>query len=159
LTNSTSMPFANAQHTHTSLTLAVPSQPTEKECIIAATLKDENGNPLPNMNIDFYFCGMDKIGTNQTDSNGTASLKLSDDLPFFDYPRLNPFETKITETWKIAANFSGTTNYAPSGSEYAYIAFVFIDYTPYMVGSGLLAVAIIGVVGYIVFRRRKIDRC
>ena len=30
-----------------------------------------------------------------------------------------------------------------------------VDYTPYLVGGGLIAVAIIGVVGYIVFRRRK----
>ena len=71
------------------------------------------------------------------------------------FPRLNPSETKITRTWHIIANFSGTTNYAPSGSEYVYIAFVLIDYTPYMVGGGLIAVAIIGIGGYIVLRRRK----
>lgn len=155
LTSLNSLPLVNAQPVHTSLTLAVLSPPTEKECTIAATLKDENGNPLPNMDIDFYFCGTDKIGTNKTDSAGVASLKLTDNPPYSYYPRLDPFETKKTETWKINAVFSGTTNYAPSGSEYVYIAFVFIDYTPYMVGGGLIAVAIIGVVGYIVFRRKK----
>jgi hypothetical protein len=52
--------------------------------------------------------------------------------------------------------FSGTTNYAQSSSEDVYIANVFIDYTPYIVVCGILAVAIIGVVGYIGFRRRKL---
>ena len=155
LTSLNSMPLVNAQPVHTSLTLAVLSPPTEKECTIAATLKDENGNPLSNMDIDFYFCGTDRIGTNKTDLDGVASLKLSDDLPLFRYPRLGLFETKITATWKINAVFKGTTNYAQSSSEDAYIAFVLIDYTPYMVGGGLIALAIIGVVGYIVFRRRK----
>jgi hypothetical protein len=151
------MPVVNAQLTHTSLTLAIPFAPTDKECTIEATLKDESGNPLQNMDINFYFCGSSLIGTNTTDSTGVASLKLSDDLPSVTYPRLKRFEPKKTETWPIFANFSGTTTYAPSGSEYLYIAFVLIDYTPYpyMVGSGALAVVIISVVGYIVFRRRE----
>ena len=143
-----SMPLVNAQPVNTSLTLAVLSPPTEKDCTIAATLKDENGNPLPNMDIDFYFCGTDKVGTNKTDSDGVASLKLSDDLPLFSYPRLDLFETKITPTWKINAVFKGTTNYAQSSSEY--IDIVIVD----LVG-GLSVVPIIGVVGYLVFRRRK----
>ena len=159
LTSLNSMPLVNAQPVHTSLTLAVLSPPTEKECTIAATLKDENGNPLQNMDIRFLVCGTSLIGTNKTDSNGVASLKLSDDLPLFNYPRFypsfNPFETKKTETWKINSVFKGTTNYAQSSSENVYIAFVLIDYTPYMVGGGIAALAIIGVAGYIVFRRRK----
>lgn len=155
LTSFDSLPKVNAQPVHTSLTLAIISPPTEKESKIAATLKDENGNPLPNMDIDFYFCGTNKIGTNKTDLEGVASLKLSDDLPLFSYPRLDLFETKITPTWKINAVFKGNTNYAPSTSEDAYIAFVLIDYTPYMVGAGLIALALIGVVGYIVFRKRR----
>jgi len=154
-TGSNLMLLVYAQPTPTSLTIAVPSPPTEKECIIEATLRDENGNPLPNMDIDFYFCGTDKVGTNKTDLDGVASLKLSDDLPLFSYPGLDLFETKITATWKINAVFKGTTNYAQSSSEDAYVAFVLIDYTPYMVVGGLIALAIIGVVGYIVFRRRK----
>ena len=50
--------------------------------------------------------------------------------------------------------FSGTTNYDLSSSEKVAIARV-VDYTPYLVGGGTIAVAIIGVLGYIVFRRRK----
>jgi len=51
------------------------------------------------------------------------------------------------------AMFRETTNYAPSSSENVDI--IIMDYTPYLVGGGLIAVAIIGVAGYIVFRRRK----
>lgn len=156
-TSLNSMPVVNAQTTHTLLTLAVPYTPTDKECTIEATLKDESGNPLSNMVIHFYFCGSSLIGTNTTDSAGVASLKLSDDLSTVTYPRLNLFEPKKTETWPILANFSGTTTYAPSGSEYVYLAFVLIDYTPYpyLVGIGVLVVVIISVVGYIVFRKRE----
>jgi LPXTG-motif cell wall-anchored protein len=30
-----------------------------------------------------------------------------------------------------------------------------MDYTPYYIGGGIIAVAIVGAVGYIVFRKRK----
>jgi hypothetical protein len=139
-----SMPLVNAQSIPTSLTIAVPSPPTEKECIVEATLKDENCNPIPNTDIDFYFCGTSKVGTNMTDLDGVASLKLSDDLPLFSYPGLDLFETRMTATWKISAVFKGTTNYAQSSSEDAYVAFVLIDYTQYLVGGALIALAIIG---------------
>ena len=145
----------NAQPVNTSLTLAVLSPPTEKECTIAATLEDENGNPLQNMDIDFYICGTDKIGSNKTDSAGVASLKLTDNPPYVYYPRLDPFETKVTETWKINAVFSGTTSHAQSSSEDVYIAFVLTNYTPYLVVGGIIALVIIAAAGYIIFRRRK----
>jgi hypothetical protein len=139
--SSNSMPLANAQPTPTSLTIDVPSAPRGKECTIEATLKDENDNPLHNMDIDFYVCGtgcMDWIGAAKTDSNGVASLT-------YTFPR--------ARTYNVTAIFSGTTNYVQSSSENVDI--IIIDYTPYIVGGGLIAVAIIGVVGYIVFRRRK----
>jgi hypothetical protein len=139
-TNVNSMPVVNAQPTHTSLTLAIPFAPTDKECTIEATLKDESGNPLQNMDIDFYICGSENIGTAKTDSNGVASLT-------YTFPSAG--------THPIIANFNGTTIYALSGSECVYVAFVSIDYTPYIVGIGALAVVIISVVGYIVFRRRE----
>jgi hypothetical protein len=154
-TSSNSMPLVNAQLTPTSLTIAVPSAPQGKECTIEATLKDENGNPLQNFNIDFYVCGTSKIGTAKTNSNGVASLSFTPSEDYY-YPTTPP----RTETLKVNAVFSGTTNYAQSGSEDAYIEFIFrdidifLDYGSYIVG-GLVAVAIIGVVGYIVFRRRK----
>ncbi len=130
---------------NTSLTIDVPSTPQgipfSSECTIEATLKDENDNPLQNFDIDFYVCGtdcMDWIGTAKTDSNGVASLT-------YTFSRAG--------TYNITAMFSGTTSYVKSSSENVDI--IIIDYTPYLVGGGLIAVAIIGVVGYIVFRRRK----
>ena len=144
LTSSNSMPFVKSQPTHTSLTIAAPSEPQLKECTIEATLKDENGNPLQNMDVDFYICGSNKIGTAKTDSNGLASLKFTPSEP----------EIYTNSTIPIKAKFSGTTNYTQSSSEYGYIT-VIIDYTSYIVSGGLGAVAIIGVVGYIIFRRRK----
>jgi multisubunit Na+/H+ antiporter MnhB subunit len=77
------------------------------------------------------------FGTAKTDSNGVASITW----------------TWSYETFNVTATFSGTQNYASSSSEY--IEITIIDYTPYFVGGGLIAVTIIGVVGYIVFRRRK----
>ena len=148
LASSTSMPLVNAQSTPTSLTIAVTSPllriPFSSECTIGATLKDENDNPLQNMDIDFVYACDDHthlLGTAKTDSNGIASLTHS-----FYY---NPYYVP----WRISANFSGTTSYAQSSSEYVDI--IVVDYTPYLVGGGLIAVAIIGVVGYIIFRRRK----
>jgi len=145
LTSSTSMPLVNAQPTPTSLTIAVPSEPQgipfSTECIIEATLKDENDNPLQNFDIDFLYACDDHthlLWRVKTDSNGVASLKYA-------FPR--------NETWRISAVFSGTTNYAQSSSEEVLI--MIMDYTPYVVGGGLVAAAIAGIAGYIVFRRRK----
>ena len=147
-TSSNSMPLVNAQPIPTSLTIAVPSPPLGtpfwSECTIEATLKDENDNPLQNMDIDFVYACDDHthlLGTAKTDSNGIASLTHT-----FEY---NPYYVP----WRISAYFSGTTSYDQSSSEYVDI--MIIDYTPYLVGGGLIILAIIGVVGYIVFRRRK----
>jgi hypothetical protein len=153
-TSLTSTPLVNAQPTHTSLTIAVPSEPQWKEYTIEVTLKDENDNPLQNFNIDFYVCGSSKIGTAKTNSAGVASLKFTPSEDFY-YPTPPP----RTDTIKVNAVFSGTTNYAQSSSEDAYIEFifrnidVFLDYGSYIVSGGILA--IIGIVGYIFFRRRK----
>jgi len=148
LTSSTSMPLINAQPTPTSLTIAVPSPllriSFSSECTIEANLKDENDNPLQNMYIDFLYACEDHthlLGIAKTNSNGEAFLTHT----FVYDPYYDP--------WKIMANFSGTTSYAPLSSEYVDITV--IDYTPYLVGGGLIAVAIIHVVGFIVFRRMK----
>ena len=79
------------------------------------------------------------LGTAKTDSNGVASLTCSFTLAY--------------DPWRISATFSGTTAHAPSSSEHVDITV--LDYTPYLISGGLIAVAIIAVGGYIVFRRRK----
>jgi multisubunit Na+/H+ antiporter MnhB subunit len=149
LTSSTSMTFVNAQLTPTSLTITVQYNSLGLECTIEATLKDENEKLLQNMDIAFLWThssgthirldtGTDcvhQIGTATTDANRVASLTYT-----FEY----------AETWTISANFSGTTSYAPSSSEYVNITIV--DYTPYLVGGGIIT---IGVIGYILYRRRK----
>ncbi len=137
LTGSNAMPFVKAQPIHTSLGIDVPIPPKWKECTIKAILWDEKDNPLQNMDIDFYICSTEKIGTAKTNSHGVASLT-------YTFPEAG--------TYPIIANFSGTTSYAQSGSEYVDI--IITDYTPYLVG-GISVAPIIGVVGYIVFRRRK----
>jgi hypothetical protein len=147
---------------NTSLTIAVtsplpekPSTPQEAECTIEATLKDEYGNPLPNMDIHFYECGATNRGIAKTDSTGVASLKY---IPFEAYFENPP----RTATYKFNAVFKGTANYAQSSSEDIYIEYIFrdidifLDYGSYLVGGGIITVvSIIGVAGYIVFRRRK----
>lgn len=126
----------------TSLTIVVPSATEGKECIIKATLKDENDNPCMHTDIGFYIYeenAWKKIGTAETDSNGVASLE---------------YTPTSTGTFQFKAMFSGTANYAQSSSTSTDLN-VAMDYTLYYIGGGMIAVAIIGVVGYIVFRRRK----
>jgi hypothetical protein len=153
------MLLVNAQPTPTSLTITAPPYYLPKiECTIEAILLDENENPLQNFDIDFlYECDdhTHTLGIAKTDSNGVASLELTHNPPFFYYPSLGLFETKKTVMYKINAVFDGTPTYAKSSSEDVYVAFVLTDYTSYLVVGGLIAVAIIGVVGYIVFRRMK----
>ena len=155
LSSLTSTILVNAQPTNTSLTIAVSSSPQERTCTIEATLKDENDTPLQNMNIQFWVCDTSLIGTNKTDSAGLASLKLADNPPLFYYPRLSLFEAQKTETYEISAAFEGTTTYAKSSSGDVFVAFVLTDSTSYLVGGGLIAVVVIGVVGYLVLRRRR----
>jgi hypothetical protein len=157
---SNSMPIAKAQLTQTSLTINTdPYLPREMECKIEAILKDENDNPLQNFDIDFLYTCADHthlIDTVKTDSNGVASLELRDDIPpYFNYPRLSPFQTRKTVLYKINVVFEGTTTYAKSSSEDVYVAFVLADYTLHLVGVLLLVVAIFGVVEFVVFRRRR----
>jgi len=126
----------------TTLTIDVPSATEGKECQIKATLKDENGNPLQNIDVDFYIYEENtwkKTGTAKTDSNGVACV---------EYTPTN------TGTFQFKAMFSGTTNCAQCSSTSASLN-VAIDYTLFYIGGGIIAVAIIGTVGYIVFRRRK----
>jgi len=160
-TSLNSMPLANAQLIQTSLTITGPPYlPRDIECTIEATLTDENDNPLQNFDIDFlYTCDDDhthQICTAKTNSSGVASLELTGDIPpYFYYPKLSLIETKKTYMYKIYAVFDGTTTYAKSSSEYVYVVFVLTDYTWYWVGGGLIAIVIMGFVGYIIFQRTR----
>lgn len=126
----------------TTLTIDVPSATQGKSVTITATLKDENGNPLQNMNIDFqlYDGSMwTSIGSDTTDSSGAASIT---------------YTPSSTGTFQVKAMFSGTTNYSQLTSTTGSLG-VGVDYTPYYIGGGIVAVAIIGVIGYMVFRKKK----
>lgn len=126
----------------TTLTIDVPSATEGKECTIKATLKDENDNPCMHTDVDFYIYeenAWKKIGTAKTDSNGVASIE---------------YAPTSTGTFQVKATFSGTTNYAQSSSTSTNLN-VAMDYIPYYIGGGIIAVAIIGVVGYIALRKRK----
>lgn len=136
------MASVNAQSTNTSLTLTVSNNSPWKAGTIEATLKDENGNTLQNFDIDFlYECDYHGLAhllwKAMTDSNGVASLTWS----------------WSSGVYNVSAIFSGTQDYAQSSSEYLEITI--IDYTQYLVGGGLITVTAIGVIGYIVFHRRK----
>lgn len=126
----------------TTLTIDVPSATQGKEVTLKATLKDENGNPMQNIDIDFYIYeenAWKKIGSAKTHSSGVASLKYS---------------PSATGAFQVKAMFGGTTSYAESSSTSASLN-VAMDYTLYYIGGGIIAVTIIGVVGYMAFRRRK----
>ena len=126
----------------TTMTIDIPSATQGKECTLKATLKDENGSPMQNIDIDFYIYEANtwtKIGTTKTDSNGVASLS---------------YTPSSTGAFQVKAVFGGTTNYAQSSSTPSSLN-VAMDYTLYYIGGGIIAVVIMGVAGYMVFRRRK----
>jgi len=126
----------------TTLTIDVPSATQGKECSLKATLKDEEGNPLQNIDVDFCIYednDWKKIGSAKTDSNGVASLSYS---------------PSTLGTFQVKAMFGGTTNCAESSSTSTSLN-VATDYTLYYVAAGITAAVIISIVGYIVFRRRK----
>lgn len=126
----------------TALAIDVPSATQGKECTIKATLKDENGNPMENMNVEFdiYEANMwTKIGVPQTDSNGISSLV---------------YTPSSIGSFQVKAVFTGATNYASSESTSTSLNVV-MDYTPYYVGGGIIAVIVLGAVGYLVFRRMR----
>jgi len=126
----------------TTLTIDVSSATQGKQTTITATLKDENGNPIQNANIDFQLydgSSWKSIGSDTADSSGVASIT---------------YTPSSTGTFQVKAVFSGTTNYSQSTSTTGSLG-VGIDYTPYYVGGGIIAVVVIGVLGYMVFRRRK----
>ena len=124
------------------LTIDVPSATQGKECTLKATLKDEEGNPVQNVDVDFCIYednDWKKIGSVKTDSNGVASLSYS---------------PSTLGTFQVKAMFGGTTNCAESSSTSTSLN-VATDYTLYYVAAGITAIVIVSIVGYMVFRRRK----
>jgi hypothetical protein len=86
----------------TTLTLNVPSAMVGELITIRATLKDERGNPLQNMDIEFQISEENvwkRIGSARTDPSGTASME---------------YKPTTAGTFKIRAIFAGVTNYEGS---------------------------------------------
>jgi len=126
----------------TILTIDAPSAVQGQPVTLKATLKDENGNPIQNVDVEFqiYEAGTwKKIRSAKTDSGGIASIT---------------YTSSTTGTFQVKAIFDGTTNYAQSSSTAASL-YVGIDYTPLYIIGGTAIVLAIGIIGYIVFRQRK----
>jgi hypothetical protein len=125
---------------NTTLIIDVPPATQGKLITIKATLKDENENSIQNANIDFQLNDgslWSSIGSDITDSSGVASIN---------------YTPSKTGTYQVKAVFSGTSNYSQSLSTTNSLI-VNMDYTPYYIFGGLIAI-IIAVV-YIVYRRKK----
>lgn len=127
----------------TTLTIDIPSATQGKSCTMKATLKDENGSPIPNANVEFQLLASGGtwtiMGSDITDSGGIASM---DYMP------------SSIGTFQVRAVFNAVTNYAESNSTSTGLI-VAMDYTLVYLGAGIIAIAAMGVVGYVVFRRRR----
>jgi hypothetical protein len=125
----------------TTLTVEVPSATQGKPVTLKATLKDENDNPVQGVNIQFQIydgTNWSNIGSANTDSNGVASIS---------------YTPSNTGTFQVRAMFSGTTNYSQiTGTGSLNVG---VDYTPYYIIVAIVIIAVCGVVGYTIYRRRK----
>ena len=126
----------------TTLTVEVPSATQGKPVTLKATLKDENDNPVQGVNVQFQIydgTNWSNIDSANTDSNGVASIT---------YTPLN------IGTFQVRAVFNGTTNYSQSASTTGSLN-VGADYTPYYLIIAIVIIAVCGVSGYMVFRKKK----
>jgi 5-hydroxyisourate hydrolase-like protein (transthyretin family) len=126
----------------TTLTIDVPSAIQGQSVTLKATLKDENGNPIQGVSIQFQMydgTSWTNMSSANTDSNGVASIS---------------YTPSSTGSFQVKAMFGGTANYAPSASTSANLN-VGMDYTPYYVGGGIIVVIILCAIGYWVYRTRK----
>lgn len=124
----------------TTLTAQIPSTTQGKEVTLKATLKDENGNPVKNSDVDFYIYkenAWQRIGTGKTDSSGVASLIH---IPL------------ASGTWPIKIAFGGSPNYTES-SKTASLD-VAMDYSMYYILGGLVGVVLLGILVYAVAHNR-----
>ncbi len=126
----------------TTLIVDVPSATQGKSVTLKATLKDENGNPIQGVSIRFQMydgTSWTNMSVANTDSNGVASI---DYIP------------SSTGSYQVRAVFAGATNHASSQSTSANLN-VGMDYTPYYIGGGIIAVIVLGLIGYLVFQRMR----
>jgi len=125
----------------TNVTIDAPSATQGNAATLKATLKDENGNPIQGMNVDFQIydgASWTSIGSASTDSSGIASLS---------------YTPSSTGSFQVKAVFGGTTNYASSSSSSANLN-VGMDYTRYYIVGAIIVVVVLGAIGILVFRRR-----
>lgn len=126
----------------TTLTIDAPSATQGQSVTLKATLKDENGNPIQSMGIQFQMydgTSWTNMSSANTDSNGVASTS---------------YTPSSTGSYQVKAVFAGATNYASSQSTSANLN-VGMDYAPYYVGGGIIAVIVLGAIGYLAFRRMR----
>ncbi|MEM2507592.1 MAG: Ig-like domain-containing protein [Nitrososphaeria archaeon] len=126
----------------TTLTLEVPQATQGRPVTIKATLKDENNNPVQGANIRFQIYDgttWSDIGSATTDANGVASIN---------------YTPSRTGTFQVRALFNGTTNYFQSTSLTGSLN-VGVEYTPYYIPVIVVVIVICGVIGYMVYRKRR----
>lgn len=132
-TNLTVKPF------ETTLALDVPSTMVEEPVTIKATLKDEKGIPLQNVDVEFQISEENvwkMIGSAKTDSNGIASIE---------------YKPTTGGTLKIRAVFAGTTNYEESS---AIADLVIGESIALKLGIAVVAVAVVLIAILILAKRR-----
>jgi DMSO/TMAO reductase YedYZ molybdopterin-dependent catalytic subunit len=141
---------------NTTQIINAPSAKTGETATITSTLKDENGNPVTDANIIFYLFENNiwlTIGTATTNSVGEAYTSQT-------------FNT--TGSYEIKAAYTGSTNYALATNATATltispssgIAFLNMSsgYALYYSFMGVIVLALIVAIGYMLFRRRKKTR-
>jgi len=102
--NSTKTTDLTVEPFETTLTLEVPSAMLGEPVSIKATLKDEKGISLQNMDVEFQVSEENvwkTIGSDNTDSSGVASIE---------------YKPTTAGTLKIRAIFAGVTNYEASSA-------------------------------------------
>jgi DMSO/TMAO reductase YedYZ molybdopterin-dependent catalytic subunit len=142
---------------NTTQTINAPSVKTGETATITSTLKDENGNPVTDANIIFYLFENNTwstIGTATTNSVGQASTSQT-------FNTAGGYEIEAvyagSTNYVLATNATATLTISPSSG----LAFLNmpLGYALYYNFGGIIVLAFIVAVGYVLFRRRKKTRC
>jgi len=137
--NSTKTTDLTVEPFETTLTLEVPSVMLGEPVLIKATLKDEKGIPLQNVDVEFQISEENvwkRIDSAETDSNGIASIE---------------YKPTAAGTFKIRAIFAGTTNYEESS---AIADLVVGESIALKLGIAVVAVAVVLIAILILAKRR-----